>query len=265
LLLYYARAVNNKLLVALSAIADCQSCATVATEQAVHLLLDYVATYPSDGIIYQSSNMILCAHSNSGFLNETNSCSCARAHIFLSENDPLSRFNGAVLSIAQIIKFVMASATKCELAALFVTVREMIPHWQTLIAMGWPQPKVPIQMDNSTATGVTNKKIVPRQDKIMDMRFWWLCCGAPQDQFCYYWDAGSKNWANYHTKHHPDTYHKAHQKYSCRHLGPGRHLTLLPLSPNHRPTGFSLQVFPFYFSFLLNIISPHYECCRKDV
>jgi hypothetical protein len=52
LLLYYPRAVDNKLLVALSAIAARQSYATVATEQAVHLLLDYVATYPSDGIIY---------------------------------------------------------------------------------------------------------------------------------------------------------------------------------------------------------------------
>jgi hypothetical protein len=52
LLLYYSWAVNNKLLVALSAIAAQQSCATIATEQAVHLLLDYVATYPSDGIIY---------------------------------------------------------------------------------------------------------------------------------------------------------------------------------------------------------------------
>jgi hypothetical protein len=51
-LLYYAQAVDNKLLVALSAIAARQSCTTVATEKAVHLLLDYVATYPSDGIIY---------------------------------------------------------------------------------------------------------------------------------------------------------------------------------------------------------------------
>ncbi len=52
LLLYYAQAVDNKLLVALSAIAAHQSYATIATEQAVHLLLDYVATYPLDGIIY---------------------------------------------------------------------------------------------------------------------------------------------------------------------------------------------------------------------
>ncbi len=50
-LLYYARAVDNKLLVALSAIAARQTKATVAMEQAVHLLLDYVATYPNDGIV----------------------------------------------------------------------------------------------------------------------------------------------------------------------------------------------------------------------
>jgi hypothetical protein len=127
--------------------------------------------------------MILCAHSNAGFLNETNFYSHAGVHIFLSDDNPFLQFNGAVLSIALIIKFVMASATKSELAVLFVTAREMIPHWQTLIAMGWPQPKSLIQTYNSTAAGVTNKMIVPRQAKMMDMRFWWLRCLASQDQF----------------------------------------------------------------------------------
>jgi hypothetical protein len=120
-LLYYVRVVDNKLLVALSAIAARQSYATIATEQAVHLLLDYVATYPADGIVYKSSDMILCAHVDAGFLNETNSRSRAGAHIFLSENDPFPCFNGAILSIAQIIKFVMASAAESELAALLST------------------------------------------------------------------------------------------------------------------------------------------------
>jgi hypothetical protein len=136
--------------------------------------------------------MVLCAHLDAGFLNETNSCSHARAHTFLSENKPFWHFNGAVLSIAQIIKFVMASAAKSELPALFVMAREMIPHRQTLISMGWPQPKSPIQTDNSTTAGVTNKTIVPCRAKMMDMHFWWLCCHASQDQFPYYWDAGSK-------------------------------------------------------------------------
>ncbi len=120
-LLYYARAVDNKILVALSAIAARQAKAIVATEQAVDLLLYYVATYPNDGIVYQASTMILCAHADAGLLNKMNSHSRAGAHIYLLEDDPFPQFNGAILSIAQIIKFVLASAAESELAALFIT------------------------------------------------------------------------------------------------------------------------------------------------
>jgi len=97
--------------------------------------------------------MILYAHADAGYLNESRSCSCAWAHIFLLEDDPYPRFNGAILSIAQIIKFVMASASEAEITALFITAGEMIPHHQTLIDMGWPQPKSPIQTDNSWHLG----------------------------------------------------------------------------------------------------------------
>jgi hypothetical protein len=45
----------------------------------------------------------------------------------------------------------------------------------------------------------------------MDMSLWWLRCRTYQDQFCYYWDAGTKNLANYNIKHHLDTYHEAHR------------------------------------------------------
>jgi hypothetical protein len=141
-LLYYMRAVKNKLLIALNAISTRQAKATITTEQAVHLLLEYVATYPNDGIVYQASNMIICAHADAGFLNKTKSRSRAGVHIYLSEGDSFPRFNGAILSIAQIIKLIMASAAESELAVLFITAQEMIPHRQTLIAMGWPQPKV---------------------------------------------------------------------------------------------------------------------------
>jgi hypothetical protein len=153
----------------------------------------------------------------------------------------------AILSIAQIIKFVMALAAESELAVLFITAREMIPHHQTLNAMGWPQPKSPIQMDKSTAVGITNKTIVPRKAKMMDMGFWWLHCHASQDQFCYYWDAGSKNWADNHTKLNPDTYDKAHRSWNAGYwslVSPQAHPQL---TPTHKPTGFPLQIFPFSF------------------
>jgi hypothetical protein len=106
------------------------------------MLLNYVATYPNDGIVYRASDMVLCAHADAGYLNKTQSCSRAGAHIFLSEDNPSPSFNGvgAVLTIATIIKFAMASAVEAELAALFIAARKMVPHWQTLIDMGWLQP-----------------------------------------------------------------------------------------------------------------------------
>jgi hypothetical protein len=42
--------------------------------------------------------------------------------------DPFPQYNGAGISIAQLIKFVMASAAKSELVALFFTAGKMIPR-----------------------------------------------------------------------------------------------------------------------------------------
>jgi hypothetical protein len=57
----------------------------------------------------------------------------------------------------------MALAAEAELAALFIATRKMVPYWQTLTNMGWPQPQSPIQTHNSTAVRVTKKTIVPKQ------------------------------------------------------------------------------------------------------
>ena len=88
-LLYYTRAVDNKLLVGLSAIGSQQASATQRTNEAIYQILDYCATYPSYGILYRSSDMVLCAHSDAGFHNERKGRSRAGAHIFLSENDSM--------------------------------------------------------------------------------------------------------------------------------------------------------------------------------
>ena len=70
-LLYYVQAVNNKLLVVLNAISAQHAEATVHMEQLVETLLNYVTTYPSDGIVYRVSNIVLCAHADAGYLNKT--------------------------------------------------------------------------------------------------------------------------------------------------------------------------------------------------
>ena len=44
----------------------------------------YVATYSSDGLVFQSSGMQLVAYSDAGFHNKTKRRSRNGAHIFLS-------------------------------------------------------------------------------------------------------------------------------------------------------------------------------------
>ena len=63
----------------------------------------------------------------------------------LYENLPIPNINIPVLTIVQIIKFVMSLATEAELAGLFVCAKEMVAKFQNIINMGWTQPKTPIQ------------------------------------------------------------------------------------------------------------------------
>ena len=73
-LMFYVRAVGNKLLVALSKIGRHQAAATQATNDAIMQLLNYVSTYPSDGITFRSSNMVLAAHSDAEYLSVAKAC-----------------------------------------------------------------------------------------------------------------------------------------------------------------------------------------------
>ena len=134
--------------------------------------------------------MVLAARSDSGFNNESKARSRAGAHIFLSENNPKSKWNGAILKISHIIKFVMSSASEAELGALYITAKEMVPVRQKLIEMGWKQPPSPIQTDNLAAAVLVNKTIIQRKSKSLDLRFHWLICRELQGQFRFYWIPG---------------------------------------------------------------------------
>ena len=79
---------DNKLLVAINNIGSQQAHATEDTNKAVATLLDYVATYPKDGIIYRTSDIMLAAHSDAGFHNESKGRSRAGAHMFYQKMTP---------------------------------------------------------------------------------------------------------------------------------------------------------------------------------
>ena len=75
---------DNKLLVSLSAIGSQHAAATQRNNDAINQILDYCATYPSNGILYRSRDIVLCAHYDAGFHNERKGHIRAGAHILLS-------------------------------------------------------------------------------------------------------------------------------------------------------------------------------------
>ena len=207
-LLYYARAVDPTILVALSAIASQQAKPTRTTMGKVNQLLQYCASQEDAVLTYRASDMILAVHSDAGYLSEPKARSRVGGHFFLSSNVQCPPNNGAILNVAQIIKAVMSSAAEAELGGLFINAKEAVYIRNILTEMGYPQPPTPLQTDNSTADGVVNNTVQPKRTKSMDMRFQWLRCREAQNQFRIYWRPGKTNLADYFTKHHSPAHHR---------------------------------------------------------
>eukprot|EP00804_Cyclotella_cryptica_P025870 CCRYP_002727-RH/>CCRYP_002727-RH protein AED:0.35 eAED:0.35 QI:0/0/0/1/0/0/2/0/354 len=205
--LFLGRVVDPMLLCPISATASQSAHPIEDTMKQTHQLLDYLASQDDAVLTYNASEMILGVHSNASYLSEPNACSRVGRHFFLSTNASVPPNNGAILNIAHIIKHVMASATKAELGALYITAREAVYLCIILEELVHKQPATPIQTDSTMAEGVINGKVQPKQTKAMDMHFHWLRDRECQE-FRLYWRPGKLNYANYWTKHHPVTHHQ---------------------------------------------------------
>jgi hypothetical protein len=206
--LYYARAVDCTMLVALGSIATEQAKPTKKTLEKVDQLLDYAASQETAVLTFHASDMVLAIHSDALYLSESKARSRAGGHFFLSSDVEFPSNNGAVLTVAQIIKAVMASAAEAEIGAMYINAREAVPARKTLEELGHPQPRTPMQTDNTAAHAVVSNNVQPKRTKAMDQRFHWLRCRRAQKQFRYYWRPGNYMWEDYVTKHHPSSHHK---------------------------------------------------------
>ena len=150
------------MLTALSSLAAEQCNPTERTMEKCKQFLDYAATQEDAVITYRKSDMVLTIHSDASYLSEPKARSRAGGHFFLSENDSDPRDNGAIHTVAKIIKAVMSSAAEAELGGLFINAKTAMPIRTTLEELGHKQPPTPIQTDNSTACGVANNEIQPK-------------------------------------------------------------------------------------------------------
>jgi hypothetical protein len=151
------------MLMALGSLATQQANPTTNTKKLVHQFLDYAATHPDAIITYKASNMVLAGHSNASYLSETNARSQAGGHFFMSNNNALPPNNGAVLTIAQIIKAIMLSAAEAEIGTLYINCREAIPACLTLEYLGHTQPPIPMRTNNTTALNIVNNNVMKKQ------------------------------------------------------------------------------------------------------
>jgi hypothetical protein len=184
--LYYARAVDSTMLVALGDLSSAQARGTEATKRAAFQLLDYCATHSEASIRYCASEMALQIHSDPSYLSVTKGRSRAGGHIYLGTKSNATKLmlnNGAILNISGIIKHVMLLAAEAERAGLFINAKEGKVLCNTLDEMGYPQKATPIQTDNSTASGIANDMINQQRSRSIDMRFYWVRNRAKQGHF----------------------------------------------------------------------------------
>ena len=128
-ILYYARAVNLTVLMALSTIASEQAKGTESTMEKTKQLLDYIATNPDATIRFHASDIILNIHSDASYLSAANAHSRACGHFFMGwKADPTKtiKLNGAFFTLCAILRFVVASAAEAELGALFLICKQTI-------------------------------------------------------------------------------------------------------------------------------------------
>jgi hypothetical protein len=207
-LLYYARAVDSSILVALGTLASAQTKATANTMNAAKQLLDYVATHPDATVRFNKSDMILHIHSDASYLSEAEARSRAGGIFFLGPDTAHPPINGAIHVHSSIMRNVVSSAAEAEVGALFHNAQDACKLRHTLDELGHHQPPTRLQTDNACADGIMNDTVKQKRSKAIDMRYYWLRDRVRQQQFIVHWEPGTFNRADYFTKHHAASHHQ---------------------------------------------------------
>jgi hypothetical protein len=160
--LFLGRAVDCTYFCPISAIASQSSKPTENKMQQMLQLFYYLATQEDAVLSYHTSNRVLAVDSDTSYLSKLKAQSQAGRFFFLSSNTTVPLNNGAILNIPHIIKNVMSSDTKAELAGLYIIACKAIYIRIILEELGCVQPPTPLQTDNAMADEVINRKVQPK-------------------------------------------------------------------------------------------------------
>jgi len=212
--LYYARVIDSTMLKKITELGSVQATATENVARKVADFLQYAATYPVTKVTYHASDMTLHTHSDASYLGETHGRSRIAGFHFLGQQHragtiPSTPINGALFIRSSILDVVVSSAAEAELGGLFENMRDATTLRNILADMGYPQAATPMQTDNKCADGIAHGTVKSKRSKAFDMRYHWVGDRVRQGQFDVYWREGGHNLADYFTKDHPASHHKA--------------------------------------------------------
>jgi hypothetical protein len=210
--LFYSRAVDPTMLMAVNRISTQQSKPTKATLTAVDRLLSYAERYPNATIVIRPSDMQLCVQSDASYLSEQGARSRAGGILHFGLNQDGS-VNGAIDYMSCIIPTVCSSVAEAEYAALFLAGKEATNARNILHDLGYPQKTTRIICDNACAVGIATDSVKQKRSKAIDMRYHWTRDQVRQGKFSIHWEKGATNLADYFTKAHP-----VHHCVNMRHI-----------------------------------------------
>ena len=212
--LYYARTVDPTILPALNEMATQQSKPTINTQRKANMLMDYLNTYPNAKLRFYAGTMTLKVDSDAAYLVLPNAKSRVAGHFYLEANPQPNKaypgkHNAPLLTECYTLKNVVSSAAEAECGGIFHNCIVAIGIRNTLNEMGHPQGKTLVTTDNTTATSFVHSAMRAKHSKSWDMKFNWLRDREAQQQFKVKWEKGATNQADYFTKHHAPSVHKA--------------------------------------------------------
>ena len=138
-------------------IAAQRSQAMTETEAKVQKFLNYVATHPNATLTFHKSKMQLVVHSDASYLSAPNARSRVGGYFYLSKQDNTNSnllINALVHAECKIMKYVLSSATKAEMGAIFLNCQQAEILRTMLQELGHPQYTAAIITDNATANNI---------------------------------------------------------------------------------------------------------------
>ena len=180
--LYYARAINNTIHIAINDIAAIQASPTNKTKDTTIMLMDYLHTHPNAKIRYLPSDIQLYVDSDAAYLVATKAKSRITGHFYLSDQYntspkiPGPRLNGPAHIECQLLKHVLTSASEAETSGVFLHCKAAIGIKKILEALGHSQKIIPLKIDNSAADDFNNSTLKKRS------KVWYMCLYWIKDQ-----------------------------------------------------------------------------------